>query len=97
MSKHSLRRRPRPRLTRTLAQSYYDDRAAKLEGWAVFWCDSGRLRIMRLDCPSDADGSLPSQPMFESDVAAMAHVRKRAGAGSRSHIAALWLHGKPCS
>jgi hypothetical protein len=67
------------------------------EGWAVFQCDDddgvARLRIQRLDCPSDAVPTNPGEPMFESDDAALEHVRQRADAGSRYHREALALVG----
>lgn len=60
------------------------------EGWSVFDCD-GMLRILRLDCPSDARENLPAEPMFTSDRAALYHVKKNA-ATSQYHAAALALH-----
>lgn len=71
----------------------YDDRAAKLEGWAIFECDDGYLRLLRLDCPNDADESLPREPIFASDQQAREHVMDCANAGSACHAAALELDG----
>jgi len=59
------------------------------EGWAVFECDDGRLRIQRLDSPQDARPSNPFEPMFPSDIAALQYVRKRAAEGSQYHREAL--------
>jgi hypothetical protein len=72
--------------------SMYDDNAAKHEGWALFECDDGLLRLQRLDCPSDAIPELPMQPLFKSDDKAMEYVKTRAASGSENHIAALALH-----
>ncbi len=73
----------------------YDDQAAKLEGWALFLCDDGCLRIQRLDCPKDANEILPHEPIFESDVKALYYVANKAVHGSSMHAAALVRHGYP--
>lgn len=65
------------------------DQAAKHEGWSVFQCDDGYLRIQRLDSPSDVDESLPHEPMFASDQAAIRHVQSGT---MPHHNAALMLH-----
>lgn len=70
----------------------YDDYAAKQEGWAIFLCDDGLLRLQRLDYPSDVNPELPDMPIFKSDDAAMEYVAERARGGSENHIAALLLH-----
>ena len=71
----------------------YNDDAAKREGWAVFECDDGVLRIQRLDTPQDAFQDLPFEPMWKSDDDAISYVTKQASAGSELHKAALALHG----
>src|SRR5215216_1722210 len=63
----------------------YNDDAAMREGWAVFECDDGALRIQRLDSP-EAGG-----PVFISDAAARAFVVERASKGSAMHQDALRL------
>jgi len=70
----------------------YDDYDAKHEGWALFICDDCRLRIQRLDNPSDAYDYLPRNPVFASDDAAIEYVKAHAQLGSGLHIAALALH-----
>jgi len=75
----------------------YTDRAAMLEGWALFTCDDGVERIQRLDTPRDAyvledisDKDLPE--VLESDDVAIALVRKRAAEGSPLHLDAIARH-----
>ena len=70
----------------------YNDDDAKREGWALFECDDGYLRLQVLDCPRDVDPSYPDHPLFDSDDAAIAHVRNQAAKGSSMHAAALALH-----
>jgi len=69
---------------------------AFLEGWGLFETDEDdglHIDIARLDSPRDAHASLPLEPMFDSDAAAVAHVKLRAAEGSALHQAALRLHG----
>lgn len=70
----------------------YNDYAAMLEGWALFECDDGILRIQRLDCPNEAIDTLPEQPMFDNDDKAIEYVSTKAREGSEMHRAALKLH-----
>ena len=72
--------------------SYADTLASYKEGWSIFDAD-GQLEIQRLDDPSAAIPGGPSDPVFESDVAAIAFVKERAVAGSDLHIRALLLIG----
>ena len=72
--------------------SHTDDYDAKLDGWAIFECDDGALRIQRLDDPRAFKESMPEAPLFDSDAHAIAHVRKRASEGSEMHLRAMMLH-----
>ena len=67
------------------------------EGWAVFEIDRDdglHLEIQRLESPQEARSWHPREPLFESDEAAIAFVRKRAEEGSQYHREALAIHGK---
>lgn len=70
-----------------------DQEASYLEGWDVFERDDGRLAIQRLDCPADASESLPFDPIFASDAAAIQFVSARAASGSDRHMRALASNG----
>ena len=60
----------------------------ELEGWDVFTrADNGLMEIERDD----------EAERFDSDGAALRHVVARAAAGSRSHLFALWLDGRPAA
>jgi hypothetical protein len=71
----------------------YDDLAAKREGWALFTVDDGRTMIQRLDDPRSCGDDFPEEPVFPSDNAAIAFVRRRANQGSLSHKDAIRRHG----
>jgi hypothetical protein len=72
--------------------SMADDYDAKLEGWALFECDDGALRIQRLDDPQSCGDEFPAEALFANDGEAIAHVSKRAGEGSALHLRAMMLH-----
>lgn len=72
---------------------FYNDKSAKWEGWALFLCDDGRLRIQRLDDPQSCGPDHPIDPVFDSDDAAIAFVARRAAEGSFPHKDAMRLHG----
>lgn len=74
--------------------AFYNDLDAKREGWALFTCDDGRIRIQRLDDPQSCGDDFPAEPVFASDDQAIAFVRKRASEGSFPHKDAMFLHGK---
>ena len=66
------------------------------EGWAVFETDRDdgvHYDIQRLESPQEARSWHPHEPLFESDEAALAFVRKRAEEGSQYHREALAIHG----
>jgi hypothetical protein len=69
-----------------------DDYDAKREGWALFECDDGALRIQRLDDPRAFAADMPDAPIFASDADAIAYVLRRAGEGSAMHMRAMLLH-----
>jgi hypothetical protein len=69
-----------------------DDYDAKREGWALFECDDGALRIQRLDDPQSCGEEFPAEPPFANDGEAVAHVSRRAGEGSAMHLRAMMLH-----
>ena len=69
-----------------------DVSVAYREGWSLFLCDDGKLRIQRLDFPADACMDNPDDPIFASDDEALEHVTRRALAGSEVHKLALTLH-----
>ena len=67
------------------------------EGWAVFETerdDAAYLEIQRIESPQDARSWHPREPLFESDEAALAFVRKRSEEGSQYHREALAFHGR---
>jgi hypothetical protein len=69
---------------------------AKREGWSLFECDDGRLRIQRLDFPYDSTGR-PIDPLFDSDESAVQFVKDLADTGSSFHQVTLRLHGMKVS
>ena len=75
----------------------YDDNQAKHEGWALFTNyggpHDGKVMIQRLDDPQSCGDDFPAEPVFKSDAAAIAFVRRKAKAGSAMHKAALKEHG----
>jgi hypothetical protein len=71
----------------------FDETRAHREGWGLFRCDDGRVRIQRLDFPPDADASLPDEPLFKSDADAISFVVFYARSGSAYHQSALLFHG----
>jgi hypothetical protein len=69
----------------------FDNTQAFREGWGLFMCDDGLLRVQRLDDPQSAN--LEDAPVFGSDDDAMIWVAKQGLAGSRYHARACALHG----
>jgi len=63
-----------------------DDDAACREGWNIFEAH-GVLEIERID-----DNDIEDAPQFTTDDAAVAHVSKRALAGSLLHLRAMAIH-----
>lgn len=61
------------------------------EGWELFDCD-GVLQIQGIDCPDDGDAGLAG-----GDAEAYQLCVTRALAGSKLHLLALFLDGRPSS
>ena len=69
----------------------FDNTQAFREGWGLFMCDDGLLRVQRLDDPQSAN--LDGAPVFASDDEAIIWVAEQGLAGSRYHALACALHG----
>src|ERR1700693_1993898 len=69
----------------------FDNTQAFREGWGLFMCDDGLLRVQRLDDPQSAN--LDGAPVFASDDEAIIWVAEQGRAGSRYHARACALHG----
>ena len=72
-------------------RSTFDNTQAFREGWGLFMCDDGLLRVQRLDDPQSVN--LDGAPVFGSDDEAIIWVAKQGLAGSRYHARACALHG----
>lgn len=62
------------------------------EGWDVFDNSDHGLRIERLDDPASVEELSFTEPKFEGDDEAIAHVRARAAQGSLLHQTAIAIH-----
>ena len=73
----------------------FDNTQAFREGWGLFMCDDGLLRVQRLnDRLNDPQSvNLEDTPVFGSDDDAMIWVAKQGLAGSHYHARACALHG----
>ena len=69
----------------------FDNTQAFREGWGLFMCDDGLLRVQRLDDPQSVH--IEDAPVFDSDDDAMIWVAEQGRAGSRYHARACALHG----
>jgi hypothetical protein len=69
----------------------FDNTQAFREGWGLFMCDDGLLRVQRLDDPQSAN--LEGAPVFGSDDDAIIWVAERGRVGSAYHAWACALHG----
>ena len=69
----------------------FDNTQAFREGWGLFMCDDGLLRVQRLDDPQSAN--LEGPPLFGSDDDAMIWVAEQGRARSNYHARACALHG----
>jgi hypothetical protein len=69
----------------------FDNTQAFREGWGLFMCDDGLLRVQRLDDPQSA--SLDGAPVFASDDEAIIWVAEQGRVGSGYHARACALHG----
>ena len=65
-----------------------DEDAARAEGWAIYDADGG-LEIEKNDT---SDAPYEGAPEFKDDAEALAHVERRAAAGSELHRRALEIH-----
>ena len=69
----------------------FDSTQAFREGWGVFMCDDGLLRVQRLHDPQSAN--LEDAHVFASHDEAIIWVTEQGRAGSRYHARACALHG----
>jgi hypothetical protein len=69
----------------------FDNTQAFREGWGLFMCDDGLLRVQRLDDPQSA--SHEDATAFESDDDAIIWVAEQGRVGSHYHARACALHG----
>lgn len=65
---------------------------ALTEGWDLFEVE-GRLQIQRLDNPASLEWLDYTEPKFDGDDEAIAHVHRNAAIGSEYHRQALSLVG----
>ena len=69
----------------------FDNTQAFREGWGLFMCDDGLLRVQRSDDPQSANLEGPSA--FGSDDEAIIWVAEQGRVGSHYHARASALHG----
>ena len=69
----------------------FDNTQAFREGWGLFMCDDGLLRVQRLDDPQSPN--LEHAPAFASDDEAIIWVAEHGRVGSHYHARACALHG----
>jgi hypothetical protein len=69
----------------------FDNTQAFREGWGLFMCDDGLLRVQRLHDPQSAN--LDGAHAFASDDEAIILVAEQGRAGSHYHARACALHG----
>jgi hypothetical protein len=72
-------------------RSAFDNTQAFREGWGLFMCDDGLLRVQRLDDPQSAN--LEHAPVFASDDEAIIWVAEQGRVGSCYHARACAFHG----
>ena len=73
----------------------FDNTQAFREGWGLFMCDDGLLRVQRTDdrLNDPQSANLEDAPVFESDDEAIIWVAERGRVGSHYHARACALHG----
>ena len=76
-----------------------DELLALKQGWGMFSCDDGKMRIQKMDDPMAHhmwvdDGTILVESPFKSDVAAVRFVRRQAAAGCPTAKKAIERHGK---
>jgi hypothetical protein len=76
-------------------RSAFDNTQAFREGWGLFMCDYGHLRVQRTDdrLNDPQSENLKEAPVFGSDDDAIIWVAEQGHAGSRYHALACALHG----
>ena len=73
----------------------FDNTQAFREGWGLFRCADGLLRVQRTDdrLNDPQSANLDGAPVFASDDEAIIWVAEHGRAGSRYHARACALHG----